>query len=56
MAVLLPPAEEGGKVAGEDVNLSRLVELGGFEAGKVRTVEVEGGEVCFAMRWDMLSA
>lgn len=54
VAVLLPP--EGGAVAGEQVNLSRLVELGGFEAGKVRTVDVEGKEVCFAMRWDMLSA
>jgi hypothetical protein len=32
------------------------VELGGFEPGKVRSVDVEGGEVCFAMRWDLLSA
>lgn len=55
MAVVLAP--EGGEVAGEKINMSRLVELGGFEPGKVRTVEVEGGgEVCFAMRWDLLSA
>jgi hypothetical protein len=54
VAVVLPP--EGGEVAGERVNLARLVELGGFEPGKVRSVDVEGGEVCFAMRWDLLSA
>ena len=55
VAVVLAP--EGGEVAGEKINMSRLVELGGFEPGKVRTVEVEGGgEVCFAMRWDLLSA
>lgn len=54
VAVVLP--SESGEVAGEKVNLSRLVELGGFEPGKVKTVEVEGGEVCFAMRWDLLSA
>jgi hypothetical protein len=54
VAVVLPP--EGGEVAGEKINMSRLVELGGFEPGKVRTVEVEDSEVCFAMRWDLLSA
>jgi hypothetical protein len=54
VAVVLPP--EGGEVAGEKINMSRLVELGGFEPGKVRTVDVEGGEVCFAMKWDLLSA
>jgi hypothetical protein len=43
-------------VAGEKINMSRLVELGGFEPGKVRTVEVGDSEVCFAMRWDLLSA
>jgi hypothetical protein len=55
VAVVLPP--EGGEVAGERVNLARLVELGGFEPGKVRSLDVEeGGEVCFAMKWDLLSA
>lgn len=54
VAVILPP--DGGEVAGEKINMSRLVELGGFEPGKIRTVEVEGGEICFAMRWDLLSA
>lgn len=54
IAVILPP--EGGQVAGESVNLSRLVELGGFEPGKVRAVEIEGSEICFAMKWDMLTA
>lgn len=56
VAVVLPPAEEGGKVGGEEVDLARLVDLGGFEPGKVRAVEVEGGRVCFAMKWDMLTA
>lgn len=54
VAVVLPP--EGGEVAGEKINMSRLVELGGFEPGKIRTVEVEGSEVCFAMKWDLLTA
>lgn len=54
VAVVLPP--ESGEVAGEKINMSRLVELGGFEPGKVRTVEVEDGKVCFAMKWDLLSA
>jgi hypothetical protein len=54
VAVVLPP--EGGEVAGEKINMSRLVDLGGFEPGKVRTVGVDGGEVCFAMKWDLLSA
>lgn len=54
VAVLLGP--EGGAVAGEKVDLGRLVELGGFEPGKVRVVEVEGREVCFAMKWDLLTA
>lgn len=54
VAVVLPP--EGGEVAGEKVNFSRLVELGGFEPGKVRAVEIEGQEICFAMKWDMLTA
>jgi hypothetical protein len=54
VAVLLGP--EGGQVAGEKVDLGRLVELGGFEPGKIRCVEVGGGEVCFAMKWDLLTA
>ena len=54
VAVLLGP--EGGEVAGEKVDLGRLVELGGFEPGKIRCVEVGEGEVCFAMRWDLLNA
>jgi hypothetical protein len=54
VAVLLGP--EGGEVAGEKVDLGRLVELGGFEPGKIRVVEVGGGDVCFAMRWDLLNA
>jgi hypothetical protein len=54
VAVLLGP--ESGEVAGEKVDLGRLVELGGFEPGKVRVVEVEGREICFAMRWDLLNA
>lgn len=54
VAVLLAP--EGGEVAGERVSLSRLVELGGFEPGKIRSVGFGDGEVCFAMRWDLLSA
>ena len=56
VAVILPPSEDGGKVGGEEVDLARLVDLGGFEPGKVRAVEVEGGKVCFAMKWDMLTA
>jgi hypothetical protein len=54
VAVLLGP--EGGEVAGEKVDVSKLVELGGFEPGKIRVVEVEGREVCFAMKWDLLNA
>lgn len=54
MAVLLGP--EGGEVAGEKVDLGRLVELGGFEPGKIRCVRAGEGEVCFAMRWDLLNA
>lgn len=54
VAVLLGP--EGGEVAGEKVDLGRLVELGGFEPGKIRSVQVGEGEVCFAMRWDLLNA
>jgi len=55
VAILLGP--EGGEVAGEKVDLGRLVELGGFEPGKIRSVEMEGGRsVCFAMKWDLLTA
>jgi hypothetical protein len=54
VAVLLGP--EGGQVAGEKVDLGRLVELGGFEPGKIRCVEVGGVEICFAMKWDLLTA
>lgn len=54
VAVLLGP--EDGEVAGEKVDLGRLVELGGFEPGKIRSVQVGEGEVCFAMRWDLLNA
>jgi len=54
VAVILPP--ESGEVAGEKVNFAKLVELGGFEPGKVRAIEVGGGEICFAMKWDLLTA
>jgi hypothetical protein len=54
VAVLLGP--EGGEVAGEKVDVGKLVELGGFEPGKIRVVEVEGREICFAMKWDLLTA
>ena len=54
VAVLLGP--EGGEFSGEKVDVGKLVELGGFEPGKIRVVEVEGGEVCFAMKWDLLTA
>jgi len=62
IAVILP--SEGGEVAGEKVDLARLIDLGGFEPGKVRVVErkVKVGnedvesEIAFAMKWDLLSA
>jgi len=62
VAVILP--SEGGEVAGEKVDLAKLIELGGFEPGKVRVVErkvrvdredVESA-IAFAMKWDLLSA
>lgn len=62
VAVILP--SEGGEVAGEKVDLAKLIDLGGFEPGKVRVVErkVKVGEeeveseIAFAMKWDLLSA
>jgi hypothetical protein len=62
IAVVLPT--EGNEVAGEKVDIAKLIELGGFEPGKIRVVErsvqVGGerveGEVGFAMKWDLLTA
>ena len=62
IAVVLPT--EGGEVAGEKVDIAKLIELGGFEPGKIRvvdrTVQVGGakveGEIGFAMKWDLLTA
>nr|OQO30234.1 hypothetical protein B0A51_01382 [Rachicladosporium sp. CCFEE 5018] len=56
IAVVLPPQAGEGEVGGEKVDLAKLIELGGFEPGKVRVVDEGKGEVAFAMKWDLLSA